>query len=178
MTFPQTLWPGEAAWKLRIELSRTNGFEPEELWTATGLPVPAEDSNLAAAASSVVRSSLQANTPPVGLTNSPSVFSTNINGCSIRLELGRTKASGGKSEQSSSDITLSVSIEQIPNDVRLNLVSVSDENGRTVRIKSSNEWLRWGSSFHLTVPPDATRLDCTFAYHKSRFVEFVAAPKR
>jgi len=178
MTFPQTLWPGEAAWKLRIELARTNSFEPEELWTASGLPVPAEASNLAAAASSVVRSSLQANTPPVGLTNSPSVFSTNINGCSIRLELGRTKASAGKSEQSSSDITLSVSIEQIPNDSRLSLVRVSDENGRTVKIKSSNEWLRWGSSFHLAVPPDATRLDCTFAYHKSRFVEFVAAPKR
>ena len=31
MTFPHTLWPGEPAWKLRIELSRTNSFAPEEL---------------------------------------------------------------------------------------------------------------------------------------------------
>ena len=178
LTFPGTLWPGEAAWKLRIELSRANGFEPTELWTTSDLLVPAAGSNLFAAPSSMVRSSLQASNPSVGLSNSPSVFSTNINGCSIRLELAATKASGGKSEPSSSDVTLSVSIEQIPNDFRLNLVRVSDEKGRTVKINSSNEWLRWRSLFHLTVPLDATRLDCTFAYHKSRFVEFLAAPKR
>jgi hypothetical protein len=179
MTFSGTLWPGEPAWKLRIELSRTNGFAPEELWTASALPVPAEDTNSPVAPSSILRSSLlQANQPSAGGTNSPPVFSTNINGCSIRLNLARARTSGGRSGPPSSDVTLSVALDQIPNDFRLSLVKVSDEKGRPVKIKSANEWLRWGSSFNLAVPPDATRLECTFAYHQSRFVEFVAAPTR
>jgi len=178
MAFPGTLWPGEAAWKLRIELSRADGFAPEELWTASALPMPPEGSNLSAFPSSTLRSSLLANTSSTGLSNSPSLFSTNINGCSIRLNLVRARAPGGKSEQSPVDVTLSVSVEQIPNDFRLSLVKVSDDKGRSVKIKSSSEWLRWGSSFHLDVPPEATRLDCTFAYHQSRFVEFLAAPNR
>lgn len=170
MTFPHTLWPGEPAWKLRIELSRTNSFAPEELWTAFALPVPAEDTKSPAAPSSILRASLQANQPSAGSTNSPAVFSTNINGCSIRLDLARARAS--------SDVTLSVALEQIPNDFRLSLVKISDEKGRPVKIKSANDWLRWRSTFNLAVPRDATRLDCTFAWHKSRFVEFVAAPSR
>lgn len=175
LTFPGTLWPGEAAWKLRVELSRASGFEPEELW-ACGMPVSAEGSKMAGAH----LSTFQMQTGNVATTSPehPPGFSTNINGCSIHLETSEAKKARDASQAETLDVSLFMSAETISNDFRLTLVKITDEQGREVKIKSSTEWLREQSSYDLTAPPDTTRLHCTFAYHRSRFVEFVVAPKR
>ena len=33
------LWPDEPAWKVRVEFSRTSGFNADELWSVTNIPV-------------------------------------------------------------------------------------------------------------------------------------------
>ena len=43
LTFAGTLWPGEAAWRLRVEFSRAAGFDPEETWTVRGIAVTGSD---------------------------------------------------------------------------------------------------------------------------------------
>ena len=39
MTYQWGLWPDEPAWKLRVEMSRTSGFNDDELWKVENLPV-------------------------------------------------------------------------------------------------------------------------------------------
>src|ERR1700722_6085906 len=39
MKYQWGLWPGERAWKLRVEMSRTSGFTDAEIWSVTNVPV-------------------------------------------------------------------------------------------------------------------------------------------
>ena len=39
MTYQYGLWPAESPWKLRVEMSRTSGFNDGEAWTVTNVPV-------------------------------------------------------------------------------------------------------------------------------------------
>jgi len=40
LSLPGTLWPDEAAWRLKLELKRKSGFAPDELVTFKNVPVP------------------------------------------------------------------------------------------------------------------------------------------
>ena len=40
MTLPGNLWPGESAWKMRVELSPTPDVPPDELTTLSGIALP------------------------------------------------------------------------------------------------------------------------------------------
>ena len=39
MTYQWGLWPDVSPWKLRVEMSQTSGFNDDELWTVTNVPV-------------------------------------------------------------------------------------------------------------------------------------------
>ena len=39
MTYQWGLWPDESPWKLRVEMSRTSGFNDDEMWTVQNVPV-------------------------------------------------------------------------------------------------------------------------------------------
>jgi hypothetical protein len=145
LSFPGTLWAGEAAWKLRIELVQSAGFPPEELLTMSNIMGPG--------------------------MNFSSAFSTNIGGCRIKVDANR-KVPGLR------NVYVSLAAENMPEDERLILVKVTDDQNRPGKIKNRNEWLNWRSTFDLTMPPDATNLNLEFARHRSRFVEFLASPKR
>ena len=41
-----TLWPDEAAWRLKLEFKRASGFAPEEVVTFKNVPVPGVGTNL------------------------------------------------------------------------------------------------------------------------------------
>jgi hypothetical protein len=154
MTLSGNLWPGESAWKLRIELSPAPNVPPDELATLTDLPVPPEGSAL------------------------PLSQSTNMGQFSIRLQRVETKKPSAKAKNSATlPVTISYNAEGLPEDCHLSLVKVSDEHGRKVQINGSRELSRWGDSFDLAVPTNATRLNCAFGLRKSRFVEFIAKPR-
>jgi hypothetical protein len=73
---------------------------------------------------------------------------------------------------------ISVRAEGVSEGWRLSLVRVVDDQGREVGVQNGQEW-NWGSGelvFGLKLQPDASRVDCTFALHKSRFFEFLARP--
>jgi hypothetical protein len=45
-SFRDTLWPDEAAWRLKLEFKRASGFAPEEIVTFKNVPVPGVGTNL------------------------------------------------------------------------------------------------------------------------------------
>jgi len=72
---------------------------------------------------------------------------------------------------------ISIHAEPIPKGRRLALVKVVDDQGREVDVQPGTDWGQGENVFGLTIPKDAKLLDCTFALHKSRFVEFLAKPE-
>ncbi len=154
MTLPGNLWPGESAWKMRVELSPTPDVPPDELTTLSGIALPGEGSSL------------------------PLSQATNLGGFCVRLQkIEREKPRAKAKRPGTLPVTIYFIAEGMPEDCRLSLVKVSDEQGRKVGIKSGGELQRWQNSFELAVAPDAVRVDCTFGVRKSRFVEFMAKPK-
>jgi hypothetical protein len=151
MNFADLLWAGESAWKLKIELSRTNGFESNDLWIASSIPVPSQ--------------------------SAPSEYFTNIDGCAVSISLSFARKTSRQPTSRFVPATLQLTSTNIPLDMRLSLVSAIDDQGGAIKIKSHSTA---GKEEHygVAIPADAKRLDCVCAYHKSRFVEFVAAPRR
>ena len=39
MTYQWGLWPDQTPWKLRVEMSRTSGFNDDEVWTVQNVPL-------------------------------------------------------------------------------------------------------------------------------------------
>lgn len=157
-TCPGTLWPGEAAWKLRVEFSRADEqFSPDELWTVRGITVPT--------AKQVFY-----------LSNS-----TNLNGCKLSLvAITGTKAKQpGDMEWLAEPGRASISIRMAPkpDDLRISLVEVRDDQDRHVKVKPAPDWNQGKNVFGLTIPAASKTLDCTFALRKSRFIEFLARPE-
>jgi hypothetical protein len=158
LVFAGALWPGEAAWKLRVEYSRTADFEVDELWTVRGLqvPQPAEMRNL------------QNTTTNQGTTLKLVAFTG-----ADADQPGNLKWLMEKGEP-----RISVRAERVSEGWRLNLVRVIDDLGREVEAHAGNDWA-WGSGeqvFGLKLQPDACGVDCTFALHRSRFFDFLAKP--
>jgi RNA polymerase sigma factor (sigma-70 family) len=159
LRFAGNLWPGESAWKMRVEFSKTSGFGDDELWTVRGLTIPEVNQSLALGQS------------------------TRLAGAAIRLvaftaanvdQPGDFKWMGEKSEP-----RLSVSAEPPGEGWRLGLVKVVDDKGRQVAVHSEPDFgsASGEAAFGLVLPPGASSLDCTFAWRKSRFVEFTARPE-
>jgi hypothetical protein len=158
LVFAGALWPGEAAWKLRVEFARTAGFEDQELWTVRGLRVP-----------QALQTLYLQNT----MTNQLTILSL------VAFTGGDADQPGNlKWLMEKGDPRISVRAEPVPEGWRLSLVRVVDDQGREAEFRSGNEW-GWSNGeevFGLKLQPDASRVDCTFALHKSRFLEFLARP--
>jgi hypothetical protein len=149
LNFTPSLWTDERAWKLRLELSRWTNFPPDEVWTVRGVPVGATD-----------------------LKTNPA-FRTNLQGAVLQLEGAPERAT----RPGQHEATLTVNVSPHRRDYRLTLVTVFDEQGREAK--------SWGPSlagashtFYLHFATNAHRLDVTLALHRSRYVEFLVAPKR
>ena len=156
--FVGALWPGEAAWRLRVEFSHETDFEPAELWTVRGLRVPQAGEIL-------------------DLENT----TTNQ---SRRLSL--VAFTGADADQPGSfrwlmqkgEPRLSIRSEPALEGWRLSLIRAVDDHRREVEVEPSQDWGWSGDEkvFGLKLKPDASSVDCIFALHKSRFVEFLAHP--
>jgi hypothetical protein len=150
---PVSLWPGESAWKLRVELAAAPGTAPEGLATITGIEVPAEGSSL-----------------PLRLT-------TNLAGFALRMQKIETKKAAAKARGVTVPVTVSYAVEAMPQECHLSVVKVSDDRGRPIQVNWRGASSAGAYYLDLTVPVDAAQLSCTFELRRSRFVEFLARPR-
>ncbi len=153
MTSSASLWPGESAWKLRVELAAAPGIAPDGLATMSGLWVPGEGSTL-----------------PLSLT-------TNLGGFALRLQKIETKKASAKAKGVTLAVTLSYAVEAMPEECQLTVAKVSDDRGRAIQVNRRGAYSAGEYYLDLTVPVDAARLSCTFELRRSRFVEFLAQPR-
>jgi hypothetical protein len=152
--FEPGLWPSENAWKLKCEIKRIRGFAPEELLVFKDVPL----------------GRLEA-TNRVGWT-------TNLSGVSVTLDYILRRApetSNTWSSHTLSDVRFIIS--GLTNDLLLDLISASTDNGTKLKFPS---WSSSGSeqSYRVTnIPLEATNADFTFAVHRYRTVEFSVKPE-
>lgn len=152
------LWESESAWDLRVELSRTNGFEPAELLTLTNVPVPQADELIELRQPHLVNE--------------------------LDLEVVAIAGAGAELDQPhkwlrhDGKMNLALSMHEERGHKRITLVHVRDDQGRPVPFndRPSGEGRDW--AFGIEPRPGARSLNFTFAVHESRFVEFRARPQQ
>ena len=152
--FSPGLWTSEAAWKMRVEIRRNQGFAPVELFTFRNVPLGEVDQ-----------------TNHFG-------WSTNVNGVTVILDhLIRRPPPTGNGWSSSQLSEASFRLTGLINDLHVDLVETRTDAGTKV------ECVGWNTSDDLQtrsfrdVPTGAKTLDFTFAVHEGRWVEFVVKPE-
>lgn len=164
LSFTGALWLDEPAWKLKVELARSANYPAEELWIIKGVPVP-----------------------KFGAVTEVNA-KTNIYGAEI--EFAGLSASNAKLPPDWVGNQLHATIHArspLPmSDTHLKLVEVRDDLKRKItqlELSSSSSYAGRGATlreteygFGIDLPADAKTLDITFAFTRSRFVEFLARP--
>ncbi len=153
------LWASEPAWKLRVELSRTNDFAPNELLTLPNISLPGP--------TQVVQLDLPLEVSVAG------VCDAFIAGPAVRMPPFYTR------ELNETQLNIALSRKSETEDKRLDLVRVQDDQGRIVPFDESYFFPYLTNRLFVLMPaPDARSLTVTLAVHPSRFVEFLATPKQ
>jgi hypothetical protein len=163
MTYQYGLWPAESPWKLRVEMSRTSGFNDDEMWTVTNVPVqPGTWNDLM-------------NPGFRGSRTNAAFAETTLNGIHLKLfpaiqitdqNFGNGQRQGGIRVTAEPDL---------PDGYRLSIIA-TDEQGRTLQ-----SWGPNGGGGNYTEQIQNLRakaLTITVALHKSRFVEFTVKPTK
>lgn len=162
ITYQWGLWPDETPWKLRVEMSRTSGFNDDEVWTVQNVPVnPGRQQDMW-------------NYGGRNRTNAP-FAETTLNGIHLKIfpAIRFTNAMRGNSTEGG----FWVQADPAPDGVRMTLVKVTNEQGQNIQNwnpSSSGS----GYGFQLQNLRNAKFLNITLALHKSRFVEFTAKPAK
>jgi hypothetical protein len=170
MNYQWGLWPSEAAWHLRVEMSRTSGFADNETWSITNVPVGKgtwQDLWNTQVNNRGMRR-------PDNGTNS-AFAETTINGIHLKFyapiqiagqNFGMGQTQGGFHVVADPDL---------PEGYRLSLVVATNEHGRKIQ--------SWGptggnGNYIVQLPDmgDSKLLNLTIALHQSRFVEFTVKP--
>jgi len=162
MTYQYGLWPGETPWKLRVEMSRTSGFNDDEQWTVANVPVKPGNWN-------DFWNNNQRNS-----RSNPPFAETTLNGIHLKLfpALQTGDQNGGGMQQGG----LRIATEpDVPQGYRLTIIA-SDEQGRTFQGWGPNG----GSGNYVEQFPElrGKLLNIIVALHKSRFVEFTVTPAK
>ena len=158
----ETLWPDENAWKLAIEIKRTNNPAPAELVSFKAVPVPP--------APAINTPALEVGSPL------PSPLLTNIiDGQRIVLAYF-TNTRNVLSSDAIPFPGARVELPDKPSDVALDFVRAVTDTGATVqKIRDSGD----GSSLEIQfqrLPANAKTVDLTFRLQKTRTVEFLFRP--
>lgn len=152
------LWPGEAAWKLRVEFVPAGGFGPGEMRTLSAIQLPPDNE------------AVHCNTPFE--VNGCVVTFIDIAGSGTHLPLGdglMTAAKDGK-------VHLKVRCPAVRFGKRFSFVRLTDELGREVKFSTGSEPDAVVSDYSLEVPIGAQSVIATVAMADSRFIEFLAQP--
>jgi hypothetical protein len=158
------LWPEEAAWKVRLEFSRTSGFSADEVWCVTNIPVqPGSQQDVD-------------NDWVAEMSTTNSVFAeTTIAGIHLKLFRGLQYSADSDGQK---HITVLVKADPFPQTkgIKLSVLKATDEQNRELDFD-------WGGTtvnypFEPTWVHDAKSLNLTIAVQKLRFVEFTVKPAR
>ena len=162
MTYQYGLWPAESPWKLRVEMSRTSGFNDGEMWTVTNVPVqPGTWNDLW-------------NPGFSGSRTNAAVAETTLNGIHLKLfpAIQITNQNFGNGQRQGG-IRVATEPNNLPDGYRLSILA-TDEQGREVQGGVLNGG--GGNSIEQIQNLRAKVLTVTVALHKSRFVEFTVKP--
>ena len=162
------LWPDEPAWRLRLEFSRTSGFNDDELWSVTNISVRAGSQQEIQNAWSWGN---QVNPGRV-----PAAFAeTTLNGIHVKLfpaiqytDYGNNKVVG---------FVLKADPDPETDGMRMSPLSVTDNQGRAL----NNQGSSWGGGnyqYEFGAPRNIQSLNVTIALHRSRFFEYTVKPAK
>ncbi len=166
-TYQYGLWPGESAWKLRLEFSQQSDFAGSELWSAQKIPV--ENGR---------QMEFYNYNPRRANTNS--VFAeTDLNGYHLKIFTPKQFTDVPPNNYLQGGLTIQVT-PALADGMRMTLVKLTDD--QTNDIANMNQGTFGdgkGTTYHYGLRDlgGATNLDLTIALHKSRFVEFTAKPE-
>ncbi len=171
MVYQWGLWPGEPAWKLNVEMTRTSGFKDDELWTVQNLPLhPGSQQDL-------YNYNFRRNGRTIAET--PAAFAeTTLNGVHLKIfpAIQFTDLSFGNG-QKSGGIRLQVDPDPQDLQMRMGIGSLTDEQGHEIQ--------HWGpnggggtETIQIQNLRNAKSLNVSIAIHKSRFVEFTVKPTK
>ena len=159
-----TLWPDEAAWRLKLELKRKSGFAPEELVTFKNVPVPKIG-----------------NTNYIPITNMVGgvqivlkKFVENGDRTNIRYPRG-TNANFVVNDRTP-ETMVAVELPDHPEGVVVDFVKMITDTGETFE-KHGNTWKPFyrGASLKF-IPTNTQTVDITWVVQKTRSVEFLVKP--
>jgi len=164
MTYQWGLWPNQTPWKLHVEMSRTSGFNDDEVWTVQNVPVnPGSQQDLwnySGRNSGTKAAFAETTLSGIQLKLFPAIQITDQN-------FGNGERQGGVRVMTNPDV---------PEGYRLSIVA-TDEQGRQLQSWGPNG----GGGNYISQFPNirnAKTLNITMALHKSRFVEFTVNPAK
>jgi hypothetical protein len=162
------LWPNEPAWKVRLEFSRTSGFNDDELWSVTNIPVRAGTQQDVWNYWGGPRSGNRTNAP---------FAETTINGIQVKIFPAIQYNDQNRGNGKVVGIILKTDPDAEAAGMRMTPLTVTDDQGH----KLSNQGASWGSGsfqYDFGEPRPVNSVNVTIALHKSRFVEFIAKPTK
>ena len=155
------LWPGEQAWKVRLEAVRNAGFAPEDLWEVPlALPAPRMVNTLS---NSWERDG--ATVKLVGLASPETDHSGEFKWTAKWWGSDKSKV-----------YSIALSMHSPVNGQRLTFVRCTDQDGQDVKLMSHQNQDSDKQAIFLRPRSSATELRLMLAVQRSRFVEFLARP--
>jgi hypothetical protein len=167
--YQEGLWPNEPAWRLRVEFSRASGFNDDEIWALTNVPVqPGTQQDMQNAWNSNWNSSGK---------SKPAFAEATVNGIHLKLfsaiQYQDQNNGGGQS------VSFSLKADPDPEleGMRMTVLTATDDQGHVLQ----NRGASWGGGnyqYQYANARNIKSLNITVALHKSRFVEFTVKPAR
>jgi hypothetical protein len=160
------LWPNESAWKVRLEFSRSSGFNDDELLTFTNVPVKPGNEN-----------DLNNYWNWSGNQNQQKSFAeTNLNDVNVKIFPAIQYTSQNGRSQKEIGFVLRADPDPETSGMRVTLVSITDDQGHEIQGHNYS----WGSgTYQFQMPGRNTQtINITVAIHKSRFAEFMVKPTK
>jgi hypothetical protein len=150
-----TLWPDEAAWRLKLEVKRAGGYAPEEMVTFSNVPVPAVGKSNTTAITKL------AGGIPIALTEFEHKPDITVN-------------MGGLYDMTS---RVRVELPGKPAGVAIDFLNMTAEAGAAEQYGSSTP--DFGYEVLLkSIPANAKTMTFTFVVQKTRSVEFLVPPSK
>jgi hypothetical protein len=164
LTIPGTLWPDEAAWRLKLELKRKSGYSSEEFVTFHNVPVP-----------------------KVGTTNFPPITNT-VGG--VQLVLKEFVENGDRTNvryprgtndnfsviDRTPETLVAVELPGHPEGVAVDFVKLTTDTSEQQQ-KGGNGWRPFYRAAYLRfIPTNVASVDITWVVQKTRSVEFLVKP--
>jgi hypothetical protein len=170
------LWPNEPAWKVRLEFSRSGGFDAGELWSVTNIPVRAGSQQ-------DVQNYWSWNNQNSRRTNT-AFAETTINGIHVKLfpviEYTNPNQFNGNNGRSSKVVSVILRTDPDPetSGMRMTPLAITDDQGHELHSQGSS-WGGGNYQYEFPAPRAGTQsLNVTIALHQSRFVEFTVKPQK